>query len=118
MTPVTVQTLGVLEVKVTVMPDEAVALKSKSAAVLKRSAGAAKVIVCAVAAIAVIVNDWVTLGDDAYKVPPVSPPVCVAVIVQTPAETTVNIPAVVTVHFAGVLEVYERGKPDEDVPGS
>ena len=74
MTPVTVQTLGVLEVKVTVIPEEAVALKSKSASVAKRFAGAAKVIVCAVAAIAVIVNDWVTLGDDAYNVPPVSPP--------------------------------------------
>ena len=104
-TPVTVQTLGVLEVKVTAIPDVADALKSKSAAVAKRSAGAAKAIVCAVAEIAVMVNDCVTLGDDAYNVPPVSPPVWVAVIVQVPAATTVNRPPVVTVHLVGVFEV-------------
>ena len=104
-TPVTVHTLGVLEVKVTAIPDVAVADKSKSASVAKRSAGAAKVIVCAVAAIAVMVNDWVTLGDDAYSVPPSSPPVWVAVIVQVPAATTVNSPPVVTVHLVGVLDV-------------
>jgi hypothetical protein len=103
-TPVTVQTLGVLEVKVTAIPDVAVALKSKSAAVDIRSVRAAKVIVCAVAAIAVMVNDWVTLGDDAYNVPSNSPPDCVAVIVQTPAAITVNMPVDVTVHFDVVLE--------------
>ena len=118
LTPDTVHTLGVLEVKVTARPDVAVAVKSKSASVAKRSVGAAKVIVCAVAEIAVISNDLVTLGDDAYNVPPVSPPVCVAVIVQVPAATTVNIPPVVTVHFAGVFEVYEIAIPDDDVPGS
>jgi hypothetical protein len=104
-TPDTVHTLVVLEVKVTVNPDVAVAAKSKSASVAIRSAGAEKAIVCAVAEIAVISKDCVTLGDDAYNVPPVSPPDCVAVIAHVPAATTVNIPADVTVHLAGVLEV-------------
>ena len=103
-TPDTVHTLGVLEVNVTARPDVAVAVKSKSISVAIRSAGAAKVIVCAVAEIAVMVNVWVTLGDDAYSVPPSSPPDCVAVIVQSPAAITVNMPADVTVHFDVVLE--------------
>ncbi len=103
-TPATAHTVGVLDVKVTAMPDVAVAVKSKSASVDIRSVRAAKVIVCAVAAIAVMVNDWVTLGDDAYNVPSNSPPDCVAVIVQTPAAITVNMPADVTVHFDVVLE--------------
>ena len=64
----TVQTLVVVVLNVTAIPDVADAVNENAPSVANRSAGAAKVIVCAVAEIAVMVIDCVTLGDDAYSV--------------------------------------------------
>jgi hypothetical protein len=61
----TVQTLVVVVLKVTAIPDVAVAVNANASSIANRSAGAANVIVCAVADIAVMRKDCVTLGDDA-----------------------------------------------------
>jgi hypothetical protein len=112
----TVHTADVVVLNVTLRPDDAVATTEKSASVDITLAGCVKVIVCAVGAILVIVNEDVTLDAAAHNVVPSSPPGWLATIVHVPAPTTVNVEPL-TVHLVGVLEVYVSGKPDDADPG-
>ena len=113
----TVHTADVVVLKVTAKPDVAVAVTVKSASVDITFAGWVNVIVCAVGAMLVIVNDELTLDADAHSVVPSSPPAWLATMVHVPAPTMVNVDPL-TVHFDVVLDVYVSGNPEDAVPGS
>jgi len=102
---------------VTVNGESVVALTLKLAAVVSFAVNALKVIVCAVAGVAVTLNVDVTLGADAQSVPvPSVPPGCDALIVQSrpapePPDTSVMVEPDM-VQTLVVVDVNVMGRPD------
>ena len=103
--PLTVQMAVVVELKLTVRPDVAVALTENGAAPKVLPPGAAKLIVCPALPTA---NDWLTLAAAAYDVLPA----CEARTVQVPTPTRVTI-APATVHTDAVVVVNATARPED-----
>ena len=103
----TVHTDVVSEAKVTVNPDDAVALTTNVPEPNWRLSSDAKSIVCAAFA---TVKLWLTVGAAAY---PLSP-AWLAWIVQVPDATRVTV-APLTVQTAAVVDVNVTGRPDDAV---
>lgn len=108
--PLTVHTLGVLDVYVTGKPDEAVAATAKLVVATGRGAIAGNVTVCMLLMLMVLV----TLVAAVYVVPLFVPPAWAAVIRHAPGITTVTV-VPLTVQILDVSEVYVTGNPDEAV---
>jgi hypothetical protein len=101
---VTVQTDGVVELNVTGIEDVDVADTVKFGAVDSLSVNGPKVMVCAVGAVLVTVNDDVTACADAHSFPvPSTPPDCDARMVHVPDPVNVTVEPV-TVHTLGVVD--------------
>ena len=108
--PLTLHTLGVLDVYVTGKPDEAVAATAKLVVATGRGAIAGNVTVCALLILMVLV----TLVAAVYVVPLFVPPAWAAVIRHAPGVTTVTV-VPLTVQMLGDADVNVTANPDEAV---
>lgn len=108
--PLTVHTLGVLDVYVTGKPDDAVAATAKLVVATGRGAIAGNVTVCVLLMLIVLV----TLVAAVYVVPLFVPPACAAVIRHAPGVTTVTV-VPLTVQMLGDAEVNVTANPDDAV---